>query len=94
MDLHNPIMKPIPSIIRNKVISPVPSISIAMMGGWDEVRCSLSTVLKWCKKIHVWRKKDTCMERESSTFSPLREFCTDDRYRHLIESMVGMMLGE
>ena len=30
---------------------------------------------------------------ESSASSPLREFCTDDRYRHLMESMVGMVIG-
>ena len=31
---------------------------------------------------------------ESSASSPLREFCTDERYRHLMESMLGMVLEE
>ncbi len=34
------------------------------------------------------------MAGESFASSPLGEFCTDDRYRHLIESMVGMILEE
>ncbi len=29
---------------------------------------------------------------ESSACSPLPEFCTDDRYRHLIESMLGLAM--
>ena len=29
---------------------------------------------------------------ESSASSPLREFCTDERYRHLIEHMMGIVL--
>ena len=29
---------------------------------------------------------------ESSASSPLREFCTDDRYRHLMENMLGKVL--
>ena len=31
---------------------------------------------------------------ESCASSPLREFCTDDRYRHLMESMLGMVLED
>ena len=31
---------------------------------------------------------------ESSASSPLREFCTDERYRHLMESMLGMVLED
>jgi hypothetical protein len=37
-------------------------------------------------------QEDTVGETFAS--SPLREFCTDDRYRHLIEPMLVMMLGE
>ena len=29
---------------------------------------------------------------ESSASSPLREFCTDERYRHLMENMLGKVL--
>ncbi len=31
---------------------------------------------------------------ESFASSPLREFFTEDRYRHLIEPMLVMMVGE
>jgi hypothetical protein len=34
------------------------------------------------------------MAGEYSTFSPLRELYTDDRYRHLIEGMMGLVTGD
>jgi hypothetical protein len=34
------------------------------------------------------------MAGESSASNPLREFCTDKRYRHLMESMMGMIMGD
>jgi hypothetical protein len=31
---------------------------------------------------------------KSSVSSPLREFCTNDRYRHLLEYMLGIVLED
>jgi hypothetical protein len=74
------------------------ALTYAREGGKEECIKVLETALlkvpfdRVMFSLHCSMVVQEDMVGESS--SPLREFCTNERYRHLLEHMLGMMMME
>ena len=76
------------------------ALAYAKEGGKEECIKVLETALlkvpfdRVMLTLHCSMVEHEDMVGESSASSPLLEFCTNERYRHLLEHMLGMMMME